>query len=377
MEDSLVIGIDFGTTYSGVAWAYSRHPEIIQTVANWEAEFRHCSDMDRTPTALCYGSVNEATTWGYAVPADKVVARWFKLLLLDDKDVPENVLKSPQFLEARAFQSSTQKDPTEIIACFLKYLWNHSIDSIKREIEPELLEKCIFHVVITLPAIWPHYAQNRMRIAAEISGMLAERSCGETTLRFVSEPEAAALATITDLSKRSTIKASNIFAKGDTMVVCDAGGGTVDLISYLVERIEPFQIKECVKGEGGLCGGVFVDAEFLKMVETKLGSVAWGGLSKAEKQKLLNDSWEHNIKSQFHGQDRSWFVELPDTCQTPGGQKRRRSLEFSSQEMASVFMPVTKKIEDLLQRQLTAIAAKHQEDPKVFRPSMRLHSQVD
>jgi hypothetical protein len=45
-----------------------------------------------------------------------------------------------------------------------------------------------------------------MKQAARVSGILDDRSCGETTLRFISEPEAAALATIKDLSKRSTIK---------------------------------------------------------------------------------------------------------------------------------------------------------------------------
>lgn len=55
--------------------------------------------------------------------------------------------------------------------------------------------------------------------------------------------------------------------KGDTLVVCDAGGGTVvrskmshipktslmhikDLISYVVEDTEPFVVSECVGGDG-------------------------------------------------------------------------------------------------------------------------------
>jgi hypothetical protein len=45
-----------------------------------------------------------------------------------------------------------------------------------------------------------------MKQAARASGILDARSCGDTTLCFISEPEAAALATIKDLSKRSTMK---------------------------------------------------------------------------------------------------------------------------------------------------------------------------
>lgn len=37
---------------------------------------------------------------------------------------------------------------------------------------------------------------------------------------------------------------------GDTFVVVDCGGGTVDLISYEVVSIAPIVFKECVKGQG-------------------------------------------------------------------------------------------------------------------------------
>lgn len=38
---------------------------------------------------------------------------------------------------------------------------------------------------------------------------------------------------------------------GDTFVVCDAGGGTVDLISYTAVKIEPsLEAKEAAPGTG-------------------------------------------------------------------------------------------------------------------------------
>jgi molecular chaperone DnaK (HSP70) len=146
------------------------------------------------------------TTWGYSVPADKDALKWFKLLLLDTADIPANMLSSSQLRKARNLLSGIKKDPVEVIACFLRKIWNHAIDSICRSVGVDLVQKSRFHVVITLPAIWPPYAQQRMKQAARVSGILDDRSCGETTLRFISEPEAAALATIKDFSKRSTIK---------------------------------------------------------------------------------------------------------------------------------------------------------------------------
>ncbi|KAM0225621.1 hypothetical protein ACHAQD_000579 [Fusarium lateritium] len=289
VDDLIIIGIDFGTTYSGIAWAYSREPEEIELVTSWDSELNHCSDVEKAPTQLFYDN-DKDTTWGYSVPADKDALKWFKLLLLDTADIPADMLSSVQLRKARDLLDGIKKDPVNVIACFLRKIWNHAIDSIRRSVGAELLQKSRFHVVVTLPAIWPPYAQQRMKQAARVSGILDARSCGETTLRFISEPEAAALATIKDLSKRSTIKV------GDTMVICDAGGGTVDLISYVVESTAPFVVKECVKGDGGLCGGVFLDERFLKLIKGKLAPGSWSSVSRAEEKKFLNDSWEHGIK---------------------------------------------------------------------------------
>ena len=221
-DDIVVIGLDFGTTqvlpqtshershtdldsYSGVAWAYSRDPDEIELVTSWDAELNHCSDVEKAPSQLYYGGRGEPTTWGYSIPPEKNPLKWFKLLLLDERDVPSDVSVSEQLLEARRLQQHVNQDPIDIIGCFLRSIWNHSIDSISRALGPKQLGKCKFHVVITLPAIWPPYAQQRMKQAAKMSGILDTRACGDTTLRFISEPEAAALATLKDLSRRSTL----------------------------------------------------------------------------------------------------------------------------------------------------------------------------
>ncbi|KAH7170827.1 hypothetical protein EDB81DRAFT_909517 [Dactylonectria macrodidyma] len=357
-EDAIIIGIDFGTTFSGVAWAYSREPDEIELVTDWDAQLNFCSDVEKTPTQIHFGE-GGTPKWGYAIPPDKVAIKWFKLLLLDPKDVPNDVYASSQLTQARLLRSALNKDPVDIIGSFLRHLWNHAIDTIKRSVGAELLEECIFHVVITIPAIWPAYCQQRMKRAVELSGIVSKRLCGETTLRFISEPEAAALATMKDLSKKGNTRA------GDTIVVCDAGSGTVDLISYVVESVEPLVVKECVKGDGGLCGGVFLDEEFIKLIKRKVTSNAWNELGRAEQQKLLNDGWEHGIKPQFENQPRTWAIDLPDSCGVKSNDlKRRQTLELTTSEIQSVFSPVAYNIEKLVRDQVKAVIEKFSTPPK-------------
>ncbi|KAK2937323.1 hypothetical protein FoTM2_000541 [Fusarium oxysporum f. sp. vasinfectum] len=297
LDDAVIIGIDFGTTYSGVAWAYSREPEEIE------------------------------------------------------------ILK-----EARRLQSKVGKEPVEIVACFLRKIWDHSVESIRRAIGDGVMKRSKFQVVITLSAIWPPYAQQRMKMAAKQAGILDPRLAGPTTLRFVSEPEAAALATIKDLSKRSSIKA------GDTIVVCDAGGGTVDLISYIFQSTDPFVVKECVKGDGDLCGGVFLDEAFIRVVKRKSPKGTWWPVTKTEERKFLNDEWEHGIKPQFENQKRSWSLALPDTCVNPSSQglMRRMTLDLTSQDLFSVFSSIVDKIEVLVRHQYIILVGGFGRSPFLF-----------
>ncbi|GKU05179.1 unnamed protein product [Fusarium langsethiae] len=353
-SDTIIVGLDFGTTYSGVAWAYSRQPDDIALVTNWGAQLRNCSDLGKVPTQILYDGEN-MKHWGYCIPADETPLKWFKLLLLRDHDITEEMVNYSQICDTRALLEDTGNDVVTVVAHFLGEIWKHATTSILKALGPELLQKSRFHVVITLPAIWPPYAQQRKKKAANMSGILDARSSGETTLGFVPEPEAAALATLKDFANRSTIKPR------DTMVICDAGGGTVDLISYEIESVDPFVVKECVKGDGGLCGAVFLDQNFLNLIKEKTGPRPWRFVSKLEEKKFLNDEWEHTIKDQFGKSiGRAWLVCLPENCSFQDQRgKRRKTLELTPDDLLTTFDPVISKIEALVRRQTDAIRDKY------------------
>lgn len=60
---------------------------------------------------------------------------------------------------------------------------------------------------------------------------------------MIKEPEAAALHILTSHD--------HAFQAGDGFVVCDAGGGTVDLITYEILRVKPqLELIELVPGSG-------------------------------------------------------------------------------------------------------------------------------
>ncbi|KAK4032540.1 hypothetical protein C8A01DRAFT_41001, partial [Parachaetomium inaequale] len=100
--NTVIIGIDFGTTYSGVAFTCSKKIDSIEVIASWDSELPSNCDEDKTPTAISFGPQNQVT-WGYNIPFDAEQAKWFKLLLIDDKDLPDEVRGSDKIREARAY----------------------------------------------------------------------------------------------------------------------------------------------------------------------------------------------------------------------------------------------------------------------------------
>lgn len=87
---------------------------------------------------------------------------------------------------------------------------------------------------------------------------------------------------------------------------------------------------------GGLCGGVFLDENFIDLIKKKVTPKAWNFVSKCDERKFLNDNWEHGIKPQFENRSRSWSVDLPESCplgagnQSGGGIKRRKTLDLTT-----------------------------------------------
>lgn len=157
--------------------------------------------------------------WGYAIPPDADPIRWFKLLLLREEDLASEFRESEFILRGRKLLKEINKSATEVVGDYLGALWKHVLETIYKARSKYVIDAMAFHVVITVPAIWKDYARQAMEEAASKAGILTPRAAGPTTLAFVPEPEAAALATLGE-GKRQ-------FKTGDVFMICDAGGGTV------------------------------------------------------------------------------------------------------------------------------------------------------
>ncbi|KAK9412833.1 putative Hsp70 family chaperone [Seiridium unicorne] len=355
-DDILVIGIDFGTTYSGVAWATVDDFEgsEINVITSWPGSRR---EQSKVPTELFYEY--DDFMWGYEVPLDADPIRWFKLLLLRDEDAEEELRQSDYYLRAKKMLRDLNKTPTDLIADYLKALWQHSLRTILKSRSKSVIAALAFHVVITVPAIWKDYARTGMQEAAAKAGILDNRSAGPTTLSFVPEPEAAALVTLCEYG--------SLLRSNDVYVICDAGGGTVDLISYKVGDLDPIELHEAVVGTGGLCGGIFIDEQFEHLCKQRLGR-DWNNLNQSGIKSIMKAEWEYAYKPSYTGQDldREFPVQIPVEVikgTASDGMKRKPyiidgSIRFSNSDIQKAFAPAFSSIEDLINGQIKAAKKK-------------------
>jgi molecular chaperone DnaK (HSP70) len=83
----------------------------------------------------------------------------------------------------------------------------------------DLVNDLCFHIRLTVPAIWEETERGKMRQAVERAGILNHRLSGTPDFSFISEPEAAAFASLqTEFADRPGL------CPGDTFTVLDVGG---------------------------------------------------------------------------------------------------------------------------------------------------------
>jgi len=197
-----VLGIDFGTTYTGVAWTASPVPRSadIHLVKSWEGVQYVNAERGKCPTVISYPVGDGEILWGYNIPVDVKPIQWFKLLLLDEEDWEDHLQDAVQLHEARQALAKLRKPALAVVADYLRCLWAHVLRAVENGCGPGVVRQSPFRIIITVPAIWKSYTRERMRQAASLAGLLDPRGPDRepSDLDFISEPEAAAIATFAD-----------------------------------------------------------------------------------------------------------------------------------------------------------------------------------
>ena len=177
---------------------------------------------------------------------------------LDPSQVESSELAT-KYPDPLACPPSYNTSAEKLVQDYLIALRKHAEQILRYKLPQSALHSTPIEYVITVPAVWSDSAQAKTRVCAEKAGM----GLG-SALHVISEPEAAAVYALDAMDPHN-------LSIGDIFVVCDAGGGTVDLITYTISALRPtLQLKEASPGTGALCGASFFNQRFLEHLKKKL-----------------------------------------------------------------------------------------------------------
>jgi len=243
---------------SGVAYCELSNDSVsdakqIQTITNWPGLAR--GNNEKVPSRISYGLPgNREIKWGNEITHKTKGVHALMKLRLDEKT---ESIKDPKSLIAylgSADESLRSGDVVDVVTDYLTRVREHIFKELSEQYGPKVFRSLYKDIVVTCPAVWGERAKD-LTLEAVNRAMFQQR--GRGNLLLVTEPEAAAVYTLNEMQNGA--KKSSI-AVGDNFVLCDAGGGTVDLISYHVTRTNPtFKIEEAVIGSDNKCGASYVN----------------------------------------------------------------------------------------------------------------------
>jgi parallel beta-helix repeat protein len=193
MKKEPVLGIDFGTTYSSMAW-FNPQTGRAEVLRNSEGE-------EKTPSVVYYGDKE--------VVVGKVAEYY-----VEDPQACKRMLRAVKRDLAKQIQyavGSRQVRPVEVAAKILRKLKQDAEEGHFRHAVEEHFHRTVQRVVLTHPAVFDEVEKERLREAARLAGF------AEVVL--LEEPVAAALAYL----------AAGVGPVEQGILVYDLGGGTFDL----------------------------------------------------------------------------------------------------------------------------------------------------
>lgn len=378
-EPRVVVGLDFGTTFSGFAYAHTSAPDDIFTQYDWPMfEQGGGKSYCKTLTGVYYESGSDGKlvfkSWGWparvaylgamraalqakkktgvegdAPPVGEMLTK-FKLHLAGENDGPPSVENLPGDLT-----------PDQVISDYLRGIGEFIITELQSRYG-NMITKEVVQWCLTVPSIWDDHAKQQMKLCMEKAGLVkgaVDIQASPYPVIVILEPEAASIYC------HRCIKSDLHLQLGDKFLVVDLGGGTTDIVVQArANHTGALKVKEVSRSSGGLCGGTYVDQSFMAFLREKIGCLEEFLVQHPEHEPKILGWWE-SAKSTFDGSPnfqaalqmsanlaRAWEeyekASSYDTCVTEFDE-----VEFSCDDMKTIFDPVVDQNLSLIEEKLT------------------------
>ena len=245
----VVVGIDFGSSGSGFAYAFNDNKdEIIHGMI-------HGANVDnKVPTEIILDDNNKTVKFGvecieYMEKKGLKAGHYFK-------EIKMNLYEKKTEIQAK---NSEKILPLKlVIQRVLEKIKDLAIAEIKKN---RSISQNNIKYVVTVPAIWEEFQKNIMMEACINAGLIKEED--DKSLFFALEPEAASYYC---LNNKSIDK--SLMKEGDYYIICDLGGGTGDIVTHLIGVNK--SLNEICPPNGGKYGSNEINKLFFEEIIFKI-----------------------------------------------------------------------------------------------------------
>ncbi|OAL29037.1 hypothetical protein AYO22_02473 [Fonsecaea multimorphosa] len=348
-QQRFVIGLDYGTTYTGVAFATpnSNHLPLdeIDLIEDWGPNM---GNHKKIPSVISFSPSTDAMEqqWGSDL-SENAISIIHTKLELDLQDVDGELDLMIQALDgmdnfsfdhikgAGALHAFSDKSAEQVVTEYLSRVFEH-LESAIANFSTSFRVRVPVDIVVTVPTVriastliclgvsqlllsflsdkklqeWSYRAKNSTFRALTNAGFNEEYFPRLASVIFITEPEAAATYTARYLKD----EIQQIFLKPNScFILCDAGGGTVDVVSYKVKQVEPSLVLERIG----------VPTAFKEWLRQMLGNKYYEKLDQNhDLQRISSHTCESKamrqlmksfdvLKKGFHKNNRDMALDLP------------------------------------------------------------------
>ncbi|CAE6410887.1 unnamed protein product [Rhizoctonia solani] len=350
----IVIGIDIGTTQTGVAFAFLQKgvKPFIHRVTQWPGQVQNLHG--KIPTILWYDSTKKAVSFGAEAltPQAEIaaedegweIAKYFKLHLHPPHLADQHKLK----IEPLPFSVPLSQIYSDFLGYVLKHTQTYFEGHVTTGKQVWQQYKPTMEVVLAHPNGWGIREQAFLRSAAVKAGFTSINDAA-TRVHFVHEAEAS-------------VHFCTLYSEMETQLkaVCDAGGSTVDTTVYSVKSSKPIRLEETRASDCVQAGAIFIDksaGEYLRKVFQRAGLP----------QKDIEDYATHGVKDfEIHSKRTFKDVTLDQsveiawiTYNNTAIRARRGQMKLQGSEVKAFFDICVDQILDSVSSQIEGLSVSH------------------
>ncbi|KAE9373611.1 hypothetical protein N431DRAFT_231547 [Stipitochalara longipes BDJ] len=256
------------------------------------------------------------------------------------------------------------RDIRDVITDFLIKVFQHTKNYLGRR--EGYFKGCPVEFVITVPTVWTQEASRILQFSVEAAIKATEFGCLKNgsvdNLFLIPEPEAG----LTWL-----LQFTRAIVTGETVISLDAGGGTVDCVTYQLDTHWPLRLgQEIVESGGDNCGSSYLNESLKKHLLIRLRDETY-----LESNGITREAIVEKIAAvEFESQKKKTNIyDHPDGCFFITGLKSDKSRRLVGEsakrfgmntvlldhhDFDEIFSPVLQRVWDVLEKQLDAAKSK-------------------